>query len=47
MIDSWKDALPARHAMRPRVGVFTALDGEQPRFLDIWAYDSVDARAKR
>jgi hypothetical protein len=45
-IDAWKDALPARHAMSPCLGAFTALDGEQPRFLNIWAYDSVDARAK-
>ncbi len=45
-IDAWKDALPARHALSPCVGVFTALDGEQPRFLNIWAYGSVDERAK-
>jgi NIPSNAP len=45
-IDAWKDALPARHAMSPCAGVFTALDGEQPRFLNIWAYKSVDERAK-
>ena len=45
-IDAWKDALPARHAMSPCLGAFTALDGETPRFLNIWAYDSVDARAK-
>ena len=45
-IEAWKDALPARHAMSPCLGVFTALDGEQPRFLNIWAYSSVDERAK-
>jgi hypothetical protein len=45
-IDAWKDALPARHAMSPCLGVFTALDGEQPRFLNIWSYQSVDERAK-
>ncbi|HET9821326.1 MAG TPA: NIPSNAP family protein [Burkholderiaceae bacterium] len=45
-IEAWKAALPARHAMSPCLGVFTALDGEQPRFLNIWAYDSVDARAR-
>jgi NIPSNAP len=45
-IEAWKDALPARHALSPCVGVFTALDGEQPRFLNIWAYGSVDERAK-
>jgi NIPSNAP len=45
-IDAWKDALPARHAMSPCAGVFTALDGDQPRFLNLWAYNSVDERAK-
>lgn len=45
-IDAWKDALPARHAMSPCLGVFTALDGDQPRFLNIWAYQSVDERAR-
>jgi hypothetical protein len=45
-IDAWQQALPARHAMSPCLGVFTALDGEQPRFLNIWAYASVDERAK-
>ena len=45
-VEAWKDALPARHAMSPCLGVFTALDGEQPRFLNIWAYSSVDERAK-
>lgn len=45
-VGAWKDALPARSAMSPCLGVFTALDGDQPRFLNIWAYDSVDARAK-
>ena len=28
------------------VGTFTALDGEQPRFLNIWVYESVDERAQ-
>jgi hypothetical protein len=45
-IEAWKDALPARHALSPCLGAFTALDGDQPRFLNLWAYDSVDARAK-
>jgi hypothetical protein len=45
-IEAWKQALPARHAMSPCAGVFTALDGEQPRFLNLWAYGSVDERAK-
>jgi hypothetical protein len=45
-IRAWQDALPARHALSPCLGVFTALDGALPRFLNIWAYDSVDARAR-
>jgi hypothetical protein len=45
-IDAWREAVPARHAMSPLVGAFTALDGEQPRFLNIWAYASVDERAR-
>jgi hypothetical protein len=45
-IDAWRDAVPARHAMSPLVGAFVALDGDQPRFLNIWAYDSVDQRAR-
>lgn len=45
-IEAWKDAVPKRTALSPMIGAFTALDGEQPRFLNIWAYDSVDARAQ-
>jgi hypothetical protein len=45
-IDAWKDALPARHALSPLIGAFTALDGEQPRFLNIWSYTSVDERSR-
>lgn len=45
-IDAWRDAIPARTALSPMVGAFTALDGEQPRFLNIWAYPSVDERAR-
>ena len=44
-IEAWKEAVPKRTVLSPMVGAFTALDGEQPRFLNIWAYDSVDARA--
>ena len=32
--------------MSPMVGAFTALEGDQPRFLNIWAYQSVDERAR-
>lgn len=45
-IDAWKDAVPARTAMSPMVGAFTALDGDQPRFLNIWAYDTLEDRAR-
>ena len=45
-IDAWRDAVPLRTKLSPMVGAFTALDGEQPRFLNIWAYQSVDARAQ-
>lgn len=45
-IDAWKDAVPKRTKLSPMIGAFTALDGEQPRLLNIWAYDSVDARAQ-
>ncbi|MBL8344286.1 MAG: NIPSNAP family protein, partial [Rubrivivax sp.] len=45
-IEAWKDAVPARHALSPLVGAFTALDGEQPRFLNIWAYASLEDRSR-
>lgn len=45
-IDAWRDAVPARHAMSPLVGAFTALDGVQPRFLNIWAYASLEQRSR-
>lgn len=45
-IEAWREAVPARHALSPLVGAFTALDGEQPRFLNVWAYESLDERAR-
>lgn len=45
-IAAWEDAVPARHALSPLVGAFVALDGAQPRFLNVWAYDSLDQRAQ-
>ncbi len=45
-IDAWRDAVPKRTVLSPMIGAFTALDGEQPRFLNIWAYQSVDERAR-
>lgn len=45
-LQAWQDAVPTRHAMSPLVGAFTALDGTQPRFLNIWAYDSLEQRSQ-
>jgi len=45
-IAAWQDAVPARHALSPLVGAFTALDGVQPRLLNIWAYPSLETRSK-
>lgn len=45
-LTAWQDAVPRRTRLSPMIGAFTALDGEQPRFLNIWAYDSVDQRAQ-
>lgn len=45
-IEAWREAVPARHALSPLVGAFTALDGEQPRFLNLWAYASLEERSR-
>lgn len=45
-ITAWQEAVPARHALSPLIGAFIALDGDQPRFLNVWAYASLDERAK-
>ena len=45
-IDAWEKAMPARGALSPLVGAFYALDGESPRFLNIWPYASVDERSR-
>ena len=44
-IDLWQQALPAREKISPCVAAMVALDGT-PRFTNIWAYPSVDARSK-
>jgi hypothetical protein len=44
-IEAWREAVPPRTKLSPMIGAFTALDGEQPRFLNIWAYESADERA--
>jgi len=45
-IEAWKQAVPARHALSPLVGAFAAMDGEQPRFLNIWAYATLEDRSR-
>jgi len=45
-IAAWQEAVPARHALSPLVGAFTALDGVQPRILNIWAYPSLEQRSQ-
>lgn len=45
-IEAWKEAVPARTALSPMVGAFLPLDGEQPRFLNVWAYDTLEERSR-
>lgn len=45
-IEAWQEAVPARHALSPLFGAFSALDGVQPGFLNVWAYDSLDERVR-
>jgi succinate dehydrogenase/fumarate reductase flavoprotein subunit len=44
-IDLWEQAVPAREKLSPCVIAMVALDGPL-RFTNIWAYPSLDARAK-
>lgn len=44
-IDLWQDAVPRRAQISPCVVAMVALDGA-PRFTNIWAYPSLDARSK-
>ena len=44
-IDLWEQAVPAREKLSPCVVAMVALDGP-PRFTNIWAYPSLDARSK-
>jgi hypothetical protein len=43
--DLWEQAVPLREKISPCVGAMVALDGV-PRFTNIWAYPSLDARSK-
>ncbi|MBN9410639.1 MAG: NIPSNAP family protein [Burkholderiales bacterium] len=44
-IDLWREAIPAREKVSPCVVAMVALDGV-PRFTNIWAYPTVEARGK-
>lgn len=44
-IDLWQQYLPPREKLSPCVVAMVALDGA-PRFTNIWAYPSLDARSK-
>lgn len=43
---SWQAALPARLAMSPLIGAFSALDGDVPGIMHIWAYPNVETRGR-
>ena len=43
--DLWAQYLPARHQLSPCVVAMLALDGA-PRFTNIWAYESLNARSQ-
>lgn len=45
-IKAWKGAYEARHAVSPLLIAMNALDGDSPRFMNIWPYASADARSK-
>jgi len=44
--ESWRSAIPARAELSPFVGAFAALDGPQPRFLNIWGYATLEERSR-
>lgn len=44
-IDLWQEAVPPRERISPCVVAMVALDGA-PRFTNIWAYPTLDARSK-
>ncbi len=44
-IDLWEQAVPLRERLSPCVVAMVALDGT-PRFTNIWAYPTLDARSK-
>ena len=44
-IDLWREYLPPREKISPCVVAMVALDGP-PRFVNIWAYPTLDARSR-
>ena len=44
-IDLWQQYVPAREKLSPCVVAMVALDGA-PRFTNIWAYESLNARSQ-
>ncbi|MBP0592260.1 NIPSNAP family protein [Paraburkholderia sp. LEh10] len=45
-IDAWEKAVPERTKRSRLVGAMYSLDGNVPRFLNIWPYASVDERSR-
>lgn len=45
-IDAWKTAIPERTRLSPLTCAMYALDGDTPRFLNIWPYASLNARSE-
>lgn len=45
-LKAWNDRLPGRTALSPMVAGFTALDGDVPSIMHIWAYPDAATRAK-
>lgn len=43
-IEAWRNAVPARTAISPLTIAMYALDGNSPRFMNIWPYRDLDAR---
>ena len=45
-LEGWQKGLPARLALSPLIGAFSALDGEVPGIMHIWAYPNVETRGR-
>ena len=43
-IEAWKNAVPARTAISPLTVAMYSLDGNSPRFMNIWPYPDLNAR---